>query len=313
MGTTYNEPVIADFYRDRNVEHSYALPEDSEFGAYNPYQSYGGSQALENYNNTLLKRRQDLEAIINSRGALPETVADGSGGVNVGARETAAAELDRINKSLSDSAARAEMQKAAQAGEQKAGRLQNRQIDPTGQMLLLQAAEGKTPSQAEYGLENDTRNLYNSYGRQSNQMFNQAQGQAQAARTYNAASARSAMMGNNNQQSALGGKSIEGQQALANQYAAMRAQEMARSRGAYGQYVLGQQAQNDQAADTLRGVNITYQQLRQQGAAQQAAASRDQSNMYNQAELASRDIATKRYVADQQNSASVIDTLIPWK
>jgi transcriptional regulator len=57
---------------------------------------------------------------------------------------------------------------------------------------------------------------------------------------------------------------------------------------------------------------MNYQQLRQQGAAQQAAANRDKATLQNQSVISQKDIDMKKYIADQQADTSLFDTLIPW-
>lgn len=155
--------------------------------------------------------------------------------------------------------------KGAQASETAAKGYESRQIDPNAYNLMRDAAEGKSPSQAQLMLQNESTNLANVARRQGNQMFNQNMSMVNSARSYNPALARAALFQNASQQADLGGRTLEGQQNLAGQGAAMRAQEMAAARSAYGQYGLSQQGQNDQMAQGIRGLNANYAGLNLQG------------------------------------------------
>ena len=152
-----------------------------------------------------------------------------------------------------------------QGSQEELKKYENRQIDQNAYNLMRDAAEGKAPSQAQLMLQNESNNLANVARRQANQMFNQNQSMVNSARTYNPGMARAAMFQNATQQADLAGKTMEGQQNLAGQGAAMRAQEMAGARGAYGQYALNQSAANDAAANSVRQNTMGYSQLMQGG------------------------------------------------
>ena len=286
----------------------YNTPDSSEYGSYNPYGSDKQAQELENYQYTLRKSRDDLQM---------QRDAQLRGDVNAPKMNNYAVDelgktIDEYNKKIGQNNNQRAFLNSAMEGEKKANEFQTRQIDQNAYNLMRDAAEGKAPSQAQLMLQTESGNLENVARRQGNQMFNQNQSMVNSARTYNPGMARAAMFQNASQQSDLGGRTLEGQQNLAGQYAAMRAQEMAAARGAYGQYALGQQQQNDAQANALRGMNLNYQQLRQQGAALQASAARDQAALYNQTRLGYEEQRMKRDIADQQADSSLIDTLIPW-
>jgi hypothetical protein len=286
-------------YFNSYIPQSYKVPDSSQFTAYDPNISADQMAQLDDYNKRLRQQRDDL---VKQR----DRWFPGAD------RDKADASISQIDQQMNDLASTRMSADAAMTGEKRATDMQSRQIDPGAYGLMRSAAEGNAPSQAQLMLKSESENLANVARRQGNQMFNQNQSMVNSARTYNPGMARAAMFQNASQQADLGGKTLEGQQSLAGQYAAMRAQEMAAARGAYGQYALGQQQQNDAAAQQMRANSMNYQQLRQQGAAQQAAANRDKATLQNQSVISQKDIDMKKYIADQQADTSLFDTLIPW-
>lgn len=286
----------------------YDSPKGSDYGSYDPNVSEEQLNQIESYQYDQKKRRNELYA---------QREAQRRGDINAPKmNDYSVDQLDKsiaeINNQINDTMTLRSSIESSMKGERRATDMQSRQIDPGAYGLMRSAAEGNAPSQAQLMLRSESENLANVARRQGNQMFNQNQSMVNSARTYNPGMARAAMFQNASQQADLGGKTLEGQQSLAGQYAAMRAQEMAAARGAYGQYALGQQQQNDAAAQQMRANSITYQQLRQQGAAQKASAERDKAALYNQTALGYEEQKTKRDIADQQADVSLIDTLIPW-
>lgn len=292
-----NRSATANF--ERNQVQRYDLPNAAQFTAYDPNISAYQMAEIDDYNKRLIAQREQL-------------VKQRDRWFPGAERDKADAAINQINQQMGQIASTRLAADAAMTGEKRATDMQSRQIDPGAYGLMRSAAEGNAPSQAQLMLRSESENLANVSRRQGNQMFNQNQSMVNSARTYNPGMARAAMFQNASQQADLGGKTLEGQQSLAGQYAGMRAQEMAAARGAYGQYALGQQQQNDAAAQQMRANNMTYQQLRQQGAAQLASARHDHAQLQSQALLQNKDIDMKKYAADKQSEASLIDTLIPW-
>lgn len=195
--------------------------------------------------------------------ALKKKIADWRAAVAM--RQGVIDQISALKAQFADVDKRVNAAKGSVAAEGAAKAYETRQIDQGAYDLMRGAAEGKAPSQAELMLANESNNLSNVARRQGNQMFNQNMSMVNSARSYNPGLSRAALFQNASQQADLGGRTLEGQQNLAGQSAAMRAQEMAAARGAYGQYALGQQQQNDQMSNQLRQINAGYAGLNLQG------------------------------------------------
>lgn len=296
-----NNPITSPGTYNYDNPITYNTPTYNEYRSYDPNQSANQLAQVDDYYSRLVNQKKSLEALTNSDNSL----------LPVGARLAASQALEKIISQMGDLSAVRQRVDAVQTGEQVASDMQKRQISSDADRLFRTASEGGTPSQAQGMLAKQQGYLADMSKMQSDRIQNQNQSMVASARTYNPAMSRAASFATASQRADLSGRANDGSRDLAGQSMALGAQEMEEARGARSKYALGQQAQNDAAANAIRANNISYSQLQQQGAAQQGIANRDRAAGINQYHAQAEDEALKREISDKNYSTSLFKSLYP--